>query len=217
MTANTKEIEEIEYFRRITTLYEKAAPIITYIAAPDFLNRGLIPVSPRRLVESNITLQMVLQTLKKLAKPQNKVLASVEHDFEIALTSCIKAAEATEKFIDLTDYHRDGIFFSQIINSAVLAHEYIESVYQKLAGYQHELQNIETNRILSYSGGEPPKVSLFQPDVAVRLNNISQPKPQANFLEKGLDKIGDGIIYFFDKIIKGLASTNRKPASHKPE
>lgn len=45
MTAKTKEIEELQYFRRISALYEKAAPIIRYIAHPDFLNRGLLPVS----------------------------------------------------------------------------------------------------------------------------------------------------------------------------
>ena len=202
MTTKTKEVEEIQYFRRMSTLYEKAAPIIKYIAAPEFLKRGLLPVSPHSMVESNITLQMILQAVKKLPKPQNKLLVSIERDFEIALSNCIKAAEASERFIDLTDYHRDGVFFGQIINAAVLAHEYIESVYQKLTDFERDTKIIQEQPAKRASLTE--KSATDYSDFSPRKNNkqikTDVVKDHENFIEKGLDKLGDGIIFLGNKI-----------------
>jgi hypothetical protein len=200
VTTKTKEAEELQYFRRVSELYEKASPIIRYIAAPEFLKRGLLPVSPRSLVESNITLQMVLQAVKKLTKPQNKLLVSVERDFEIALSNCIKAAEASEKFIDLTDYHQEGVFFGQIINAAVLAHEYIESVHQKLTDFEQDSKSIKDESTIKFESWE--KAVPHTQSSKVENNNIKVDGrlDRPNLVEKGLDMLGDVIILLCGKV-----------------
>lgn len=163
-------------------------------------------------------MQMVLQAVKKLAKPQNKILISVERDFEIALSSCIKAAEATERFIDLTDYHREGVLFSQIINQAVLAHEYSESVYQKLTGYEHDSKRFQSNpeEKIILKEVTPANVIFRQNRVSDDQNVVIPQKAPENIIETGLDKVGDGIIYLIDKIQKAFTCAAQKLAAKKP-
>ena len=127
------EGERRSWFESFLPLYEKVAPIIHRIADLDSLTSGELPVSPYAIAESNLTLQPILEATRRIHKPGEKELLTVQQEFQLSLTSCIKAVEASVKYIELEER---GIYNSAvlntIINSLVLAHDYIESASDKL-------------------------------------------------------------------------------------
>ena len=126
--------ERLSWFQSFMPLYERAVPIIRHIANLERLQAGELPASPDRLIESSILLRPVLLAVRKISKPKEKELFTVQREFELALHNCIKAAEWTEKYFNRYDYRIDGtVMLNMIVNTTVLAHEYIESVSKKLA------------------------------------------------------------------------------------
>jgi hypothetical protein len=121
--------ERLEWFKAFIPLYEKAAPIIMYIADPDRLGSGELPVSLDTLMASSLTLRPVLSAVRKLRKPKDKQLADIQKGFEVALSSCIKAAEATAKYLKAQERGMETrSLITIIISSIVLAQEYMQSV-----------------------------------------------------------------------------------------
>ncbi len=128
--------ERIRWFQTFMPLYERAAPLVRHITSLQKLQAGELPVSPGMLVESNLTLRPILNAVSKMCKPKEKDLATIQREFEMALNSCIKAAEWAEKYINYGGHSIDDqMLLSTVINSTVLAHEYIESVSKRLAPY----------------------------------------------------------------------------------
>ena len=126
--AKTAVEERLKWLKSFLPLYEKAVPTITYIADPNRLLSGELPVSLDILMASSLTLRPVLTAVRKLRKPKEKQLADIQKGFEIALTSCIKAAEATAKYVRAQERGMDGSpLITTIISSIVLAQEYMES------------------------------------------------------------------------------------------
>jgi hypothetical protein len=130
----TTEDKRLRWFQTFMPLYEKAVPIVRQIANIETLSAGELPVSPYTIVESNLTLMPILKAVKKMPKPKNTELAGIQREFEVTLSSCIKAAEAAAKYIELEERGiEDRAALGTIINSTVLAHEHIESVSKRLA------------------------------------------------------------------------------------
>lgn len=137
--------ERLSWFHRFMPLYERASPVIRYIANLERLRAGELPSSPNMLIESSIMLRPMLHVIQKMPKPKEKELAIIQREFELALNNCIKAAEWTEKYVNRRDYGTDGqILLGMIVNTVVLAREYIESVSKRLEPYL-EQKDTSTN------------------------------------------------------------------------
>lgn len=127
--AKTAAEERLKWFKSFLPLYEKAAPIIMYIADPEKLRSGELPVSLDTIMASSLTLRPVLGAVRKLRKPKDKQLADIQKGFEVALSSCIKAAEASASYMRAQERGLDiWSLLSTIISSIVLAQEYMDSV-----------------------------------------------------------------------------------------
>jgi hypothetical protein len=127
--AKTAAEERLKWFKSFLPLYEKAAPIIMYIADPERLRSGELPVSLDTIMASSLTLRPVLGAMRKLRKPKDKQLAEIQKGFEIALSSCIKAAEASASFMRAQERGLDAwSLITTIVSSIVLAQEYMDSV-----------------------------------------------------------------------------------------
>jgi len=131
----TKAVKErLRWIQMFMPLYERAEPLVRHITNLEKLRAGELPVSPGLLVESNLTLRPILAAIRKLHKPKEKELAVIQREFEMALSNCIRAAEWAEKYINHGGYSMDGqMLLGMVINATVLAHEYIESVSNRLA------------------------------------------------------------------------------------
>ena len=128
--------ERRKWFQSFMPLYEKAAPIIQRVTNPETLMAGELSVSPYSLLESNLTIQPIVEAVRKMPKPKEKQLASIQREFEIALSSCMKAAEAAVKYVALRERGRDKrAVLSTITNLTNLAHEHMESVSRRLTPY----------------------------------------------------------------------------------
>lgn len=201
-------------------LYEKAAPLVRRIANIDTLGAGELPVSPYTLVESNLTLRPILEALKKIPEPKEKDLVSIQVEFETALSSCIKAAEAAAKYIDLEGRGiADQVLLGTIINSTVLAHEYIESVSKRLE--TPSISNLEAilklgqvpdEEYLKETISKKEKEILNEKDVTpppVQMRSVID--KAANGIERGLDKLGDAIIFPLEKMAQVFTARKRRP------
>lgn len=128
--------ERLDWFHRFMPLYEKAAPLVRYIGDLERLKAGELPASPSRLIESSILLRPILHTVRKIPRPKEKELVTIQREFELALNSCIKAAEWAEKYLNCLSRGTGAQpHLAMLINSTVLAHEYIESVSARVAPY----------------------------------------------------------------------------------
>lgn len=126
--------ERLRWFQAFMPLYERAAPLVQHIANLDRLKVGELPVSPDMLVVSKLTLRPILDSVRRMPKPKEKELATIQREFEVALFHCIKAAEWAEKYINPGYHSVDGeVLLGAVINATVLAHEYMESVSQRLS------------------------------------------------------------------------------------
>jgi len=215
------------WLQTFVALYEKAAPIVRRIANPGMLAAGELPVSPYTLVESNLTLRPILDAIRKASEPLEQDLASMRREFEIALGSSIKAAEAAVKYIELQERGVDArASLSTIISSTVLAHEYFESVSVKLGNYKSKmtaptaesapeplpvedyLQEME--RVGKKNDSLDKQKKASRKDV-VQSSTEAQPviDKVAGGIEYGLDKLGDAIIFPFDQIARVATKISR--------
>ena len=244
MTNSVKREEEgLKSFSRFLMLFDKAAPIIRYIANLEDLKHGEIPVSPYMLLESNLTLKMILQAVRNLPEPKDKDFNTLQKEFDTALSNCIRAAEATEKYVAMGRSERARFLLANIVNSSVMAHEYINSVEGKIKLYSSKIHLEETlSRLATEEKKERPKPVNAPPDKGKR-ESSSMPvetflqekektnhriqiekskiddrpvKPQevvnstADAIEKGLDKIGDLIIWPFERIDRAIKKNRNK-------
>jgi hypothetical protein len=214
--------ERLRWFQIFMPLYEKAAPLVRRIANIEMLGAGELPVSPYTLVESNLTLRPILQALKKIPEPKEKDLVSIQTELETALSSCIKAAEAAAKYIDLQGRGiADQVLLGIIINSTVLAHEYIESVSKRLE--MPRMSNLEARLKLGLVPDEEylkEKETLNKKQKEILNEKDVTPPPvrvqsaidkAANGIERGLDKLGDAIVFPLEKMAQVFSARKRRP------
>ncbi len=147
--------ERLTWLRTFVPLYEKAAPIVSQITNLEMLAAGELPVNPYTLAVSNLTLRPILEAVRRLREPKEQEYSGIQREFEIALSSSIKAASAAEKYIELRDDGIDGqAQLSTVISSMVLAHEYMESVAKKMAVLKGEASDLDA---VSSLGLRPPR------------------------------------------------------------
>ena len=202
--------ERLLWFKAFMPLYEKAAPLIRYVANPRKLQAGELPVSLYTLLESNLTLRPILDSVRRMHKPNEKQLAIIQREFEIALSNCIKAAESASKYVNLEEHGTDSrTLLSTIINSTVLASEYIESVSRRLETPSITILDAEPEpeqvpaeeqpkeEEAPAKGGTPPPATL---QLAI--------DKTANGIEHGLGKLGDAITFSLEKMTKYAGRLN---------
>ena len=125
--------ERLRWFQAFMPLYERASPLVLRIADLKRFEVGELPVSPDMLAVSRLTLQPILNAVRRMPNPKDKELATIHREFELALLNCIKAAEWAEKYLNPRHHNVDiDVLLGTVINYTVLAHEYIESVAKKL-------------------------------------------------------------------------------------
>ena len=221
MMVNTGK-EALRWFETFVPLYEKAASLVRHIADIEALKAGRLPTSLYALVESNLTLGLILQVVRKMPKPEEKELASIQQEFQIALSSCIKAAETAAKYVELVERGiEDRALLNIVINSTVLAHEYIESVSTRLEVIRRRMSDLpaksEPEMVVEdyLKAKKTPRVNIAPPP----------PRPQlyidriAVGVEHGLDRLGDAMIFSIDKIARyarRLKTRNRKRGKGEP-
>jgi hypothetical protein len=177
-----KEEEGLKSFSRFLVLFDKAAPIIRYIANLEDLRHGEIPVSPYMLLESNLTLKMILQALRKMPESKDKDFSILQKEFDTALSNCIRAAEATEKYVAMGRGERAKFLLTVIINSSVMAHEYVNSLSGKIELYSKKIHLEESiSRFVQEEKKEAPPSS---PKPAISPKNQPQPLPVKDFLKE---------------------------------
>ena len=207
--------ERLIWFKSFMPLYEKAAPLIRYITNLEKLQAGELPLSFHTLLESNLTLRPILDSVRRMHKPNEKQLAIIQREFEIALSNCIKAAESASKYVRLEEHSIDSrTLLSTIINSTVLAHEYIESVSKRLETPSMTILDAEPEPGLvpveeHPKKGESPAKDVTQPPAALQLA-INK---AASGIEHGLNRLGDAMTLSMEKMAKyaeRLKTINRK-------
>jgi hypothetical protein len=195
--------ERLRWYQAFILLYEKAVPIIRQITDLETLAAGELPVTLYTLAESNLTLRPILEAVRKVHEPKEVEFVSILKEFEIALSSCVKVAEAAEKYIELRERGiEDQAMLSTIISSIVLAHEYIESASKKLEILKPRVSDLGTSFEL---GVLPPEIYLKE--MKSPSENVSPPAgPQlaidkaADSLERGLHKLGDALVFPIERI-----------------
>lgn len=129
----TTAVERLKWLQAFIPLYEKVAPLVRYIANLERIDAGQLPLSPDVLMRSTITLKPALQALRKMAKPKEKELLTLMNDFEAAVSNCIKAGEAAVRYAKSGGQTMEGrIQLSNLVNSTVLAHQYMELASKRL-------------------------------------------------------------------------------------
>jgi len=228
MTSSVKkERESLKYLPRFVMLYDKAAPIIRYVANLEDLKRGEIPVSPYMLLESNLTLKMILQALQKIPESKDREFLEAQREFDKALSNCIKAAEATEKYVAAGRAEQSQLLLGTIINSTVMAHNYIESVSVKLDSLRSRISELDNDvlpLIMKEDLRPQPETGIHEKqflnekaesgrDIGKQEHNRNEkPARQENVIDKiggcieyGLDKFGDAVTFPFvavERLIK---------------
>lgn len=206
ISAGITNNRELRSLQLLLNLYDKAAPIVHKIADIDTLNSGELPANPYLLMESNLTLSMILNTLKKMPTPKDKVLITIRNEFEKAIIHCLRVAEASEKLIEVKDIHNDrsSHLLSIIINSTIMAHEYIEEVGKKLEQTPSEL--VETIAQIEVKE-EKNKEKSNGKEIKVRPSPTKKSLQSgidivADYIELGLDKLGDIITFPIELLVK---------------
>lgn len=210
MAKTVTEEERQKAYETLVSLYDKAEPIIKRVSDLNTFNYGELPLNPYMLVEAGITLRMVLDALKKMSLRGDSEMGIIRQEFETALTNCIKAADATEQYVELSGTSKSGLILNTIVTSTVMSKEYIESVARRLAA----MKDIITPE------AAPQKQPVIK-DEAPRREKVKQEKvkPAAKQPEKkrggiirALDKIGDVIIFPIVKLaeLTDVADKNKK-------
>ena len=205
--------EDLRSLQTLLRFYEKAAPIIRRIANVEMLNYGQLPASPFALFESNLTLKMILNALKKMSAPKDKMLATIYKEFGISLSSCIRTVEAVEKYGELGDRsNKSHILLTNIISSTVLAYEYLESVAHKLESSAQAYTSPEIEPTIAIPQGRETtrwKPVAVQDDVTVRKRALMILNSMACGIEWFLDKLGDLIVFPFVAISRLFAGIRK--------
>lgn len=207
--------ERLSWFKTFMPLYERAAPLIWHIANIEKLKAGQLPVSPYMFVESSLTLRPILECIRNMRKPKDKQLANIKMEFEIALHNCIRAAESASNYIRLEERSMDSpTLLSTIINSTVLAYEYIESVSKRLGTPSTTILNSQHEFELTPAQGHLKEMESATKDVTPPPNRLQIAiNKAANGIERGLDRLGDGMTLPLEKMAKyseRLRTLNRK-------
>jgi hypothetical protein len=210
MSKTATEEKRLRAYETIVSLYDKAEPIIQRISDLNTFKYGELPLNPYMLVEAGITLRMVLQALKKIHDPQDRELAIIQREFEISLSNCIKAADHTEKYVELSDTTKSRIILNTIINSTVMANEYMTSVSKRLEAFNsikkvviqpqkppHIVQEIKIPEIVKDDIKVHPKTPEVKDEVKNREIAKEEPKPRQ---QKPSDKKTGGVVSILDKI-----------------
>ena len=187
MAKTVTEEERQKAFETLVSLYDKAEPIIKRVSDLNTFKYGELPLNPYMLVEAGITLRMVLDALRKMSLRRDSEMGIIRREFEIALTNCIKAADATEQYIELSGTSKSGIILNTIVTSTVMSSEYIESVARRLSVYWN-----------TGAGKAVPQKQLVIKDKAPNTEKAKSDKTKTSGTEP--DKKSGGVIHVLDKI-----------------
>jgi hypothetical protein len=213
MARTATEEARQQAYETLSEYYSQAAPIIERVSDLNTFNYGELPLNPYMLVEAGITLKMMRHALKKIPEPRDKELSAIRRQFDTALANCVKAAEATEKYVEVAGTSRSPAILNIIINSTVMANEYMGSVSKKLKAYNIRSDDSAAAQVKKQAPvaekverKEAEKIiSAINADIESYCNNVNG-QPQASPGKKpdgiihALDKIGDIIIYPIVKI-----------------
>jgi hypothetical protein len=196
--------ERLRWVQTFVTLYDQAIPVVRNIANLEMLNAGEFPVNTYTVLESDLTLRPIIRALKKMHEPANTELADIQREFKIALSSCIKAADVSIRYIEERRRgHKSQELLNDIINATVLANEYIESVSKRLEIISPKTSDLEAGLNLR------PVLVEEQLQQRKILDKGAIPSSErqsvivkiANCIEYGLDKLGDALIFPIEKTV----------------
>jgi hypothetical protein len=198
MSKTATEEERLKVYETLVSLYDKVEPIIERVADLNTFKYGELPLNPYMLVEAGITLRMVLDILRKIPHSQNKELQIIQRELEISLSNCIKAAEATEKYVEISGTSQSRIILNTIINSTVMANEYMESVAKRLAEFKSVNTPVKLPQEIPTVKEEVGKKQPVKEDI--KPVSREPVKKKTGGVITVLDKIGDIIIFPIVKI-----------------
>lgn len=204
--------ERLRWVQTFMTLYDQAIPIVRHIANLEMLNAGEFPVNTYTVLESDLTLRPIIRALKKMHEPADKELANIQREFKIALSSCIKAADVSIRYIEERERgHKYRELLNDIVNSTVLANEYIESVSKRLEIIRPKMSDLEAGLNLRPVLVEEQlqQRKIVDKGVILPTERQSVIDKIANCIEYGLDKLGDALIFPIEKMVKACMGMSR--------
>ena len=129
----TKVKEKLRWFQILTSLYEIATPHIRAFTGLQCqaLEERVIDIET---VDQNArVLRQLLAVIKNIPEPVEEELSCTKKHFETALSNCVNVSDALIKYVQYDEYANENQpHLDNLINSLVLAREYIESTYKKL-------------------------------------------------------------------------------------
>ena len=133
MKTATPVKERLQWFQVLSSFYEIASPyieIFTGIKCQALENQTV----ETDLIEDNaFVLRQLLYLIKNLPEPANTELSRTKTYFETALTNCVNGSAALVKYVKMDAKSAEGqVQLDILVNSVVLAREYIESIHMRL-------------------------------------------------------------------------------------
>ena len=130
---NNKVNEKLRWFQILTSLYEIATPHIdafTNLKCNTLKER----VADLEMVNQSAgVLRQLLTVIKNMPEPTEKELNCTKKHLEAALSSCINVSEALTKYVQFEEHAAESqMQLDRLINSLVLAREYVESTHKRL-------------------------------------------------------------------------------------
>lgn len=130
---NNRMKEKLRWFQILTSLYDIAAPHINAFTGLkcQALEERTIDLDT---AEQNAgVLRQLLAVTRNLPEPPEEELISVKKHFETALSNCINVSEALLKYVQVDEHAKESqTQLDRVINSLVLAREYVEATNKKL-------------------------------------------------------------------------------------
>ncbi len=130
---NNKVNEKLRWFQILTSLYEIATPHIGAFTNVQCnkLKEGVADLEA--VNHSAGVLRRLLTVTRNMPEPAEEELNCTKKHFEAALSNCINVSEALTKYVQFEEHAAESqMHLDRLINSLVLAREYVESTNKRL-------------------------------------------------------------------------------------
>jgi hypothetical protein len=125
--------EKLGWFQVLTSLYELATPHIGAFTGIKCkaLEERIIDIDST--YQSARTLRQLFTVIKNMPEPPGKDLMCTKKHFETALSNCINASDALVRYAQTDESAAENQKqLDSVINSILLAREYVDSTYKRL-------------------------------------------------------------------------------------
>jgi hypothetical protein len=129
----SKMKEKLGWFQVLNSLYELATPHIAAFTGIKCKALEEREVDVDATYQSARSLRQLYTVIKNMPEPPGKDLICTKKHFETALSNCIEASEALVRYVHTDENATENSKqLDSVINSILLAREYVDSTYKRL-------------------------------------------------------------------------------------